>query len=179
MCAARAAEVSEETRVREARARYFDANGLSEEGYRQRWVWLYLGPLPLPLYNSGARARAVRLHDLHHVATGYATTWRGEAEIGAWEIAGGCGRHVPAWLLNSAAALVGLAIAPRRTLRAFRAGRHSRPLYRIRDGEFHERYLDLTVGELRALVGLAGEDPAYETLAEGDLAGRNETSPAS
>src|SRR5437879_1772025 len=26
--------------------------------------------------------------------------WRGEAEIGAWEIASGCGRHHAAWILN-------------------------------------------------------------------------------
>jgi NADPH:quinone reductase-like Zn-dependent oxidoreductase len=38
-------------------------------------------------------AAGVKLHDIHHVLTGYDTTWRGKAEIGAWEIASGCGRH--------------------------------------------------------------------------------------
>src|SRR5690606_29660158 len=107
--------------------------GLSEAGYRDRWVWLRAGPLRIPLYNSRARVRAVKLHDLHHVATGYATTWTGEAEIAAWELAGGCGRHYAAWLLNLAALAVGAVIAPRRVARAFARGRRSATLYA---GEF-------------------------------------------
>ena len=47
---------------------------------------LRIGRVPVAAFpNGAARVRAVRLHDLHHVATGYATSWVGEAEIGAWE----------------------------------------------------------------------------------------------
>ena len=76
--------------LRAARDRYFAANGLGEGGYTDRWVRLMAGPVPIWFPNTAARVRAVRLHDLHHVLTAYETTWTGEAELGAWEIASGC-----------------------------------------------------------------------------------------
>ena len=140
--------------VREARSRYFADNGLSEEGYRARWVVLRAGPVPLYLPNSRARQRAVPLHDLHHVATGYATTWTGEAEIAGWELAAGCGRYCAAWGLNLGAFGLGLLIAPRRSMRAFRRGRRGRrTLYRDQTG-FDQSLLDLTVGDLRRRLAL-------------------------
>ena len=137
--------------VREARARYFEEAGLSEAGYQARWVVLRAGPVPIPLPNVPARRRAVRLHDLHHVATGYDTSWTGEAEISAWELGGGCGQYAAAWLLGLGAVSVGLVIAPRRTWRAFRRGRRSRSLY---GGVFSEELLELTVPALRARLRL-------------------------
>ena len=116
--------------VREARARYFAANGFDERGYADRWVRLQAGPIPLVIPNTKARVRSVRVHDVHHVVTGYATTWTGEAEIGAWEIASGCADHVAAWILNLMALPIGLAIAPAATFRAFVRGRRSANLYR-------------------------------------------------
>ena len=115
--------------VREARAEYFAVNGFSEASYRDRWAWAPIGPLPIPIWNPPARQRAVVLHDLHHVATGYGTTWAGEAEIGAWEIAAGCGNYAVAWLYNAFAFAFGIVAHPRRTYRAFVRGRHSRSLY--------------------------------------------------
>ena len=139
--------------MRDARARYFEANGLSEAGYRSRWVVLRAGPLPLYLPNSPARRRAVPLHDLHHIATGYDTSWTGEAEIGAWELGAGCGHYWAAWTLNFGAASLGLLIAPRRTLRAFRRGRRGRRTLYHDPAGFSESLLELTVGDLRrALV---------------------------
>ncbi|MCW8140677.1 MAG: hypothetical protein KIT58_17390 [Planctomycetota bacterium] len=65
---------------REARARDFADNGFGDGGHDDRWVKLKAGPLTLCFPNTAARVRAVRFHDLHHVLTGYATTWTGEAE---------------------------------------------------------------------------------------------------
>jgi hypothetical protein len=137
--------------VREAREKYFRDSGLSADGYTARWVKLRVGPIPLAFPNTSGRVRAVKLHDLHHVATGYDTSWRGEAEIAAWELAAGCGRYVAAWVLNAFAALLGIAIAPRRTLAAFKRGRVSRSLYHR---EFDDSLLDLTVSELRRQLRL-------------------------
>jgi hypothetical protein len=133
--------------VREARAKYFADNGFGDGGYEDRWVRFKVGPFPVAIPNTGSRKRAVRLHDLHHVATGYDTDLRGEAEIAAWELAAGCKDHVAAWLLNLGALPLGLFLAPGRLLDAWRRGRRSRSLY---DGEFRESLLDMTVGELRA-----------------------------
>jgi len=36
----------------------------------------------------------------------------GEAEIGAWEIASGCGKYIPAWILNMAAFAYGVLFIP-------------------------------------------------------------------
>jgi len=139
--------------VREARARYFADNGFDADGgYSRRWVRVDIGPVPLAIPNTAARRRAVRLHDLHHVATGYETDLRGEAEIGAWELGAGCGRYIAAWVLNTLALPIGLVLAPRRTLRAFRRGRRSRALYSDR---WDESLLDLTVDELRRRLDLS------------------------
>jgi hypothetical protein len=116
--------------IREARARYFALNGFGEGGYDARWVRLQAGPIAIYFPNTAARVRAVRLHDVHHVATEYDTTWTGEAEIGAWEIASGCADHYAAWVLNLLALAIGLVLAPRRVFDAFVRGRCSANLYR-------------------------------------------------
>ena len=111
-----------------------------------------LGRPLLGFPNTRARVRAVRLHDLHHVLTGYDTSWRGEGEIGAWELASNCRDHWAAWWLDFSAALIGVAIAPRRVLRAFVRGRRERNLY---DVEFCDALLDESVGAMRARLGIA------------------------
>jgi hypothetical protein len=135
--------------VRNARADYFAANGFTEAHYQDRWVKIRIGPIPITFPNSASRRRALPLHDLHHVATGYPTTFTGEAEISAWELAGGCRDYWAAWLFGFAGFAYGLVIAPRRTYRAFVRGRHSTPLYR--DG-WHDNLLDLTVAELERRI---------------------------
>jgi hypothetical protein len=141
----------------EARRLYFDANGFGEDGgYSKRWFKVGWKWLALPLPNTASRVRAVRVHDLHHIATGYPTTWRGEAEIGAWELAGGCGDYGPAWLLNRYSFAVGLVIAPKRLWRAFLSGRHCKNLY---SGEVSEDLLQEPVGHLRRRLGLSDDVP--------------------
>ncbi len=140
-----------ELTLRVARQQYFDRAGFVNGGYDDRWVRLKAGPFVFYFPNTAARKRAVKLHDLHHVLAEYETTWRGEAEIAAWEIASGCGRHVPAWVLNAGAFAIGLLIAPRRTYRAFLRGRHSRNLY---SGVFTDDLLDRVVSNVRKELAL-------------------------
>jgi hypothetical protein len=138
--------------LREARAQYFARAGFSEATYRERWVVLRVaGVRALAFPNSQARVRAVKLHDLHHVLTGYPTTWAGEGEIGAWELASGCRDHWAAWGLNFSAALIGLFVAPRRVARAFARGRRERNLYAE---ELRDALLEETVGAARARLGI-------------------------
>ena len=119
-----------------------------------------MGPIALRLPNTPARVRSVRYHDLHHVMTGYRTDWTGEAEIAAWEIAGGCADHHAAWLLNLWAMAIGLAIAPGAVRRAFLRGRRTRNLYRE---PWNEAWLDARVGALRARLGLGAASAAPPT----------------
>jgi hypothetical protein len=139
--------------MRDARRLYFDANGFGEGGYDAKWVTAKMGPIPIAFPNSPQRVRSVRLHDLHHVVTDYATDWTGEAEIGAWEIASNCRDHYAAWVLNLFAMGIGLLIAPGAVWRAFVRGRRSGNLY---DREFDEAMLDEKVGALRGRLRLAG-----------------------
>ena len=139
-------------RVSEARERYFAENGFSAATYTARWATFKLGPIPLAFPNTKSRKAAIPMHDLHHIATGYATTFTGEAEISAWELGGGCGPYLAAWVLDGLGALLGLAIAPMRTIRAFRRGRRTRNLYQR---GWSNALLDLTVDELREQIGVA------------------------
>ncbi|MFI5317366.1 MAG: hypothetical protein ACHQ6T_16825 [Myxococcota bacterium] len=145
--------------VREARARYFAEAGFPPDGgYAAKFVQLAkLGPIPLGFPNSDARRKAVGLHDLHHVATGYRTDWTGEAEISAWEIASGCGRLWFAWYINLQGMILGWVVNPGRTWRAWVRGRHSGNLYRegLSEGVLRE-----TVGSLRARLALDQPVPA-------------------
>ncbi len=134
-----------------ARERYFAASGFDASSYEAAFVPLVAGPIRLWLPNTAARVRAVRLHDLHHVLTGYDTSWTGEGEIGAWELGSGCARHTAAWVLNLYAFVIGCAIAPRATFRAFVRGRRTRNLYRE---EYRDDLLARSVGEQRRALGL-------------------------
>lgn len=134
--------------VREALDRFFAENGFGPDGgYDVRWVKVHLKPFPVYFPNTAARVRAVKLHDVHHLLTGYDTSVTGEVEIGGWEIASGCAHHYPAWILNLGSFTMGLAIAPRRLYRAFVRGRRSLNLY---PGEFTPELLDRTLGSLRS-----------------------------
>ena len=115
----------------EARSLFFARSGLGDDGgYNARWVRIETKPFPIYFPNTARRVEAAKLHDLHHIANEYATDWAGEAEIAAWEIASGCGRHLWAWFLNLGAFTVGIALFPRRLYRAFIRGRHCANLYR-------------------------------------------------
>jgi hypothetical protein len=150
--------------LEQARTEYFRFNGFGEDGgYGAKWVDIKLGPIPFPIPNTPQRVEAVRYHDLHHVMTGYQTDILGELEISAWELASGCADKTAAWVLNFGGYAVGLVLAPRRTLRAFVRGRHSRNLYRRR---FDDALLSRTVGETRRELGLEDEVRA----SAGDLA---------
>lgn len=143
--------------LRDARRVYFDANGFGADGgYAKRWVKVKMGPVPFWFPNSEGRVRAVRYHDLHHVATGYDTDLTGEGEIAAWEIASSCRDHYAAWWLNLLAMAIGCAIAPARVFCAFVRGRHTRNLYAE---PFDDALLASSVGALRARLGLAGAPP--------------------
>jgi len=145
------AEYPGDLSVREARARYFAANNLGDGGYRDRWVKFKFGAISLWIPNTKGRVAAVRFHDLHHIVTGYDTTWKGEAEIAAWEIASGCGDYYAAWLLNLLALSIGLVIDFKSMARAFCRGQHSSNLY---NEAFDEKLLAVTVGSLRKRLNL-------------------------
>jgi hypothetical protein len=145
----------------EARARMFALGGLGDDGgYDDAWVKLKLWRIPLAFPNTEGRRRAVRFHDLHHVLTEYPTTWRGEFEIAAWEVAGGIRRYWVAWLLDLLGFACGLVLFPRAVYRAFVRGRHSTNLY---GDAWDESLLGRRVGEVRRRLRLDVEEEARPT----------------
>lgn len=157
------AEALENESLEFAVERYFESAG-TPRGFDQRWVKMKLGPIPFVFPNSPARQAAAHLHDLHHVATGYGTDLLGEAEIGAWELASGCGRHWPAWSLNLSALAIGVLIDRRRTFAAYCRGRRSTNLYR-EESLLHPELLRERVSSLQSRLRLTGEPPG-PTLAD-------------
>ena len=140
----------------EARARLFALGGLGEDGgYGDAWVVVRLWRVPLAFPNSEGRRQAVRFHDLHHVLTEYPTTWRGEFEIAAWEVASGLRRYWVGWLLDLLGFACGLVVFPRAVYRAFVRGRHSSNLYY---DEWDESILRRRVGEVRRRLRLDEAD---------------------
>ena len=131
-----------------ARTRLFRTSGFpADGGYDDPWAEAAFGVLRYRVPNGPQRAAALRLHDLHHLATGYDTDWRGESEISAWELAaGGAKTTAYAWLIASWGVFVGLVLHPGPTLRAFARGRGSRNLYGLR---FEPRWLTLSVDQLK------------------------------
>jgi len=137
--------------ARRALEEFLSRNGLSRSEYAAPTYVVDLFGWKVRLPNPRSRRRMVPLHDLHHIATGYGADLASEAEVGAWELRAGCTTPM-LWFVNLSAALLGLFIAPRRTLRAFAAGRGHVTLYRLQLG--HEEALAWTVGELRRRLGI-------------------------
>lgn len=160
----RRVEYDPESDLASARALYFEANGFpADGGYDAEWVDFELGPIPMPFPNTDARRRAVKVHDLHHVLTGYQTDIHGECEISAWELAAGCRGMAAAWVLNFGGMALGVLIAPRRTFKAWVRGRRTRTLYdRAVDGALLAR----RVADVRAELGL---DRRHEGARAGDV----------
>lgn len=143
--------MSERDTMQEGLTRYLDENGFSVEEYTAPTVTIAVGPIPLRFPNSPARQRAVPLHDLHHVLTGYGTDLVGEAEIGAWELRAGCNSPF-LWFINLTAVALGVLLAPHRIFRAWRAAKGARSLYL--DGQPASAFLDRSIVELRSAQGI-------------------------
>jgi hypothetical protein len=135
--------------VLEARDRYLAANRFTADAYASAFLEVSLFGFRFPFPKFGGMGRALPLHDLHHVALGCTTDLPGEGEVAAWELRAGA-RHAP-WIVSYAFVL-GLLTHPRRTLAAWRAARGSRTLFS--DPLPYEALLDMTVGELRARLGV-------------------------
>jgi hypothetical protein len=155
-----------DTTLGAARAHYYQVNGFGTDGGDSlEWVPLKLWKLTLRIPNTEGRKKAVRIHDLHHVVTGYQTTWTGESEIAAWELASGCFQSKAATVLNAGALAVGLLVAPIRIARAWARGRKTTNLY-DQDGVDH--LLPRSVEAMRAELGL--DQPAPPTRVRDVLA---------
>jgi hypothetical protein len=146
--------------VRRARDAYLEENGFTVASYADPWTEASIFGIPIKVPNTPRHRWAIMLHDLHHVATGYGTDMIGEGEISVWEARRGLG--VLGLYVGSIIAfgcVGGTVLAPRRALAAWRASGGGRTsLFPVGGGAAdYEALLDLTVGELRARLGVPEE----------------------
>jgi Coenzyme Q (ubiquinone) biosynthesis protein Coq4 len=140
--------------VRRALDAYLAENGFTKEGYDAAWTDASFFGIPFKVPNTARHRVALMLHDLHHVATGFGTDLRGEGEISWFELSGGGLRRIGLYVTSiiASGATVGAVLAPQRSWSALRTGRRSQSLFASK--LTYEELLDLTVGELRAQMGV-------------------------
>lgn len=141
-------------RVVRGRDAYLAENGFTVEEYASKWTKASFFAIDFAVPNTPKHRWAIMLHDLHHVATGFGTDLAGEAEISAWEVRGGLrglGLYVGTIVVSGV--LMGMMVAPRRTLRAWKLARSARSLW-TQDAKYEE-LLAMSISELRAYVGVA------------------------
>jgi hypothetical protein len=140
-------------RVREARDRYLAENGFTVEAYASPWTDASFLGVKFRVPNTARHRWAIMLHDLHHVATGYGTDLAGEGEISAWEARRGLrslGLYVGGIVVSGA--LLGITMAPRRALAAWRESGSGTSLF---DSDAsYDSLMELSVGALRERLGL-------------------------
>jgi hypothetical protein len=100
--------------------------------------------------NFTARKKAVLKHDIHHLVTGYPSTFTGETEISAWEIASGCKKYWAAWVLDMSGMMMGILFNFWNVLKAFARGRRTKNLYY--DVISTEEAMDMQLSELKKLL---------------------------
>ena len=139
--------------VRDARDVYLAENGFTVDAYDSPTTQGSFLGLKFAVPNPPSHRRAIRLHDLHHVATGYGTDHAGEAEISVWQARRGLrgtGMYVASIVMTNA--VIGLLLAPRRTIAAVRSSSVGGSLFGSEVS--YEQMLELTVGELREMLAI-------------------------
>ena len=106
---------------RDALCSFFEARGIKprdesfEEWFRHDWARIAIFGRRVPVKPIYGLKRTLVLHDLHHLLTGYDTSWTGELEVAAWELgSGGCGSHFLFWYNRILYTLLVWWLAPRR-----------------------------------------------------------------
>ncbi|HVH42567.1 MAG TPA: hypothetical protein VM925_09490 [Labilithrix sp.] len=139
--------------VREARDAYLAENGFTVAAYDDAWTKASAFGVAFKIPNTERHRSAIRLHDLHHVATGFGTDLVGEGEISAFEVRRGlprAGLYVASIVVM--VTLTGFVLSPARVLAAFEGAKRTTPLWALDIP--YEDLLDMTVAELRALLQL-------------------------
>jgi hypothetical protein len=140
---------------------YLRENGFSAAGYEETKSHLVAFGVDLTIPNPPRRREIIKVHDLHHVMTGYGTDLVGEGEISTWELRAGTrgvGPYVLALIVISA--FLGIVLAPRRMVRAWFAAKGARPLWA--SPMTYPQMLEKSLSELRAYAGMPSTGLATE-----------------
>jgi hypothetical protein len=152
------------TIVSDLLAEHYATHGLPPDGgATDRWFRVHIGSFTLRLPNPPARRRAVFLHDVNHLVTGYDTTFTGgEMAIAGFEVGAGCGTLWMVWYINLTMLALGLIACPRDVFAAFVRGRRSTSVYRC--AESPARLAAMSLTDVRRLLRLDRESRAPSAL---------------
>lgn len=137
------------------------ASFLAERGFDDGEVvykaveWIKVAPVPIPIPNPPSRVQALKVHDVHHMVTGYGTDLPSEWAISGWEVGAGLHTNPVAWTFCLMGHAAGMVLAPRRTLRAFARGRQGRTFF----DQDADAVFALTLDEARAFCGTDSPPP--------------------
>jgi ubiquinone biosynthesis protein Coq4 len=146
--------------------KFYADHNLGDEGgmYIEYVTIVFTDWFHLYIPNISSRKKAVFLHDVHHLITGYESVIVGEFEIAGWEIASGCIKYWFAYFINSPGLLMGVFLAPKKTMTGFKRGCRSSNLYLL--GLDFEVINKTTIGELKKQVGIDIQPETPYTLQE-------------
>lgn len=132
----------------------YNEHDFGEEGGVDKAVaYAKMGPIHIPIPNTAARKEVIWLHDLHHLLNGYDTTWPGEGQVSAWELAaGGFSSKLYIWLPVLLAMSVGILFYPVLTFRAFVRGTYCRSI--MGSGISKNGIILLSVRQLKEKISL-------------------------
>ena len=117
--------------IRDALAQHYVMHGLPPDGGASNpWFDVHIGTFKIRLPNPPARRRAVLMHDINHIVTGYNTTFsEGEMSIAAFEVGAGCGRLAIVWFINLSLLALAVFVHPRVAFAGFVRGRRTASIY--------------------------------------------------
>jgi len=142
-------DVSEDIALGDALVAYFRRNHLPVDGgYTRKSYTIRTWPVRLRLPNTASHVAAVKMHDLHHLLTGYRTDWCGEGEMAAWELASGTPRPFIAFALDFLAVAAMVFRAPRRLFVAFHKGTAAKNFY----GRDYDTLLNFKIRDARSAL---------------------------
>jgi hypothetical protein len=118
--------------VQNALQEFYQTHYFGDEALTAKVVQVRLGPLRFLFPNPKQRRDAIHLHDLTHLLTGYDTSWTGEGEVAAWELASGFPRkYWIGWVYAPMTFTVGFLISPLKVAKAFVRGWGQTNLYKL------------------------------------------------
>ena len=141
---------------KEALQEFYRTHYFGDEAFTAKIVQVRLGPIQFPFPNLRQRREVIHLHDLTHLLTGYETSWVGEGEIAAWELASGFTRkYWIGWVYAPMTFTIGLLIAPFKVAKAFCKGWKQPNVYKL---DLPRAELDaMTIGELKARLATSND----------------------
>ncbi|MCB0410927.1 MAG: hypothetical protein KDD22_00265 [Bdellovibrionales bacterium] len=115
--------MTDQISVEQALKEFYGTQHLGDEAFTQAVNYAQFGSLKIPFPNLKKRREIIYLHDINHLLTGYDTTYAGEGELAAYELASGFPFHCwVGYLYAPIAFLTGVFVAPLRVWRGWLRG---------------------------------------------------------